>query len=106
MTAIALTEATFEEVIAGSDGPVLVEFWAEWCAPCRALAPVLESIVAENRDLALYKINSDEERAVAARFEVSAVPTTLVFKDGKLEKRLVGARGKRHLLEELGDLLS
>jgi thioredoxin 1 len=103
--AAALNEATFEEAIAGSEVPVLVEFWAEWCAPCRALAPVLESIVAEN-NLALYKVNSDEEPGLSAQFEVSAVPTTLVFREGKLERRLVGARGKRHLLEELGDLLS
>jgi len=104
--ATALNQATFDEVIAGSDVPVLVEFWAEWCPPCRALAPVLDSIVAENADLALYKVNSDEEPELAARFAVSSVPTTLVFKDGALAKRMIGARGKRHLLEELGDVLS
>lgn len=102
----SLSEATFDEVIAGSDVPVLVEFWAEWCPPCRALAPVLDSIVAENTNLVLYKVNSDEEPELAARFAVSSVPTMLVFNDGALAKRTVGARGKRHLLEELSVVLS
>ena len=102
----SLSEATFDEVIAGSDVPVLVEFWAEWCPPCRALAPVLDSIVAENANLVLYKVNSDEEPELAARFAVSSVPTMLVFNDGALAKRMVGARGKRHLLEELSVVLS
>ncbi|MBV8980955.1 MAG: thiol reductase thioredoxin, partial [Acidimicrobiia bacterium] len=67
-TATPLTDATFDEVIAASDGAVLVEFWAEWCAPCRALTPVLDSIVAENSSLVLYKVNADEQQAVTARF--------------------------------------
>ena len=103
--AASLSEATFDEVVAGSDVPVLVEFWAEWCPPCRVLGPVLDSIVAENGNLALYKVNSDEEPDLVARFAVSSVPTTLVFKDGALAKRMVGARGKRHLLEELSVVL-
>src|SRR4029077_20663223 len=106
MAAAALNETTFDEVVAGSDGPVLVEFWAEWCAPCRVLGPVLDSIVAENDNLVLYKVNSDQEPALVQRFAVSSVPTTLVFKDGTLATRMVGARGKRHLLEELGTVLS
>jgi thioredoxin 1 len=106
MTAATLSEATFDEVIAASDGPVLVEFWAEWCAPCRVLGPVLDSIVAENDNLLLYKVDSDAELELAARFTVSSVPTTLVFKDGTLVKRMVGARGKRQLLEELSSVLS
>jgi thioredoxin 1 len=106
MAAAALSEATFDEVVAGSDVPVIVEFWAKWCAPCRVLAPVLDSIVAENGNLALYKVNSDEEPGLVERFAVSSVPTTLVFKDGTLATRMVGARGKRHLLEELGTVLS
>lgn len=104
--ATGLTEATFDEVIAESDRPVLVEFGAEWCPPCKVLAPVLESLVAEHADrLVLYAVDSDEHPELTARFSVSSVPTTLVFKDGALVKRMVGARGKRQLLEELSDVL-
>jgi thioredoxin 1 len=105
--AIAIDDATFDEVMAASPVPVLVEFWAEWCAPCKALAPVLQSIVADHGDrLALYKVNSEENTELTARFEVSAVPTTLVFKDGALVKRMVGARGRGHFLEELAEIVS
>jgi thioredoxin 1 len=101
-----LTETTFDEVIGASDRPVLVEFGAEWCPPCKVLEPVLDSVVADHADeLVLYKIDSDEHPELSARFAVSSVPTMLVFKDGVLVKRIVGARGKRHLLEELSDVL-
>lgn len=102
----ALTEATFDDELAAWAGPVLVEFWTEWCPPCKAIAPVLEAIAAEQRDrLRVYKVNSDEHPALAARFEVVSVPTLLVFDDGRLVKRMIGARGKRHLLEELSEVL-
>ena len=104
--ATGLTEATFDEVIGASDRLVLVEFGAEWCPPCKVLAPILDSIAAEHADqLVLYNVDSDEHPELTARFSVSSVPTTLVFKDGVLVKRMVGARGKRQLLEELSGVL-
>jgi thioredoxin 1 len=100
-----LTEATFDEEIGGSPVPVLVEFWTEWCPPCKAIAPVLDAIAAEQRDrLRVYKVNSDDDPALAARFEVMSVPTLLVFDDGRLVKRMIGARGKHHLLQELAEV--
>jgi thioredoxin 1 len=105
--AAALTEQTFDEVIAGSEVPVIVEFWAEWCGPCKTLGPLLDRIAAENSDrLALYKVDSDEDPALVARFDVLSVPTTLVFVEGQLVKRMVGARGKRQLMEELAAVLT
>jgi thioredoxin 1 len=104
--ATTLTGATFDEVIGETDRAVLVEFGAEWCPPCKVLAPILDSIAAEHADqLVLYKVDSDEHPELTARFAVSSVPTTLVFKDGVLAKRMVGARGKRQMLEELSDVL-
>jgi thioredoxin 1 len=104
--AAALTDQTFDEVIAGSDVPVIVEFWADWCGPCKVLGPMLDDIAAEYGDrMALYKVDADEDPALVTRFGVASVPTTLVFDDGALVKRMVGARGKRHLLEELAGVL-
>jgi len=106
-TATDLTDATFDELIAASERPVLVEFWAEWCPPCRVLAPVLDDIASEHAErLVLYKVNSDENPGLVARFAVASVPTTLVFDRGAMVKRMIGARGKRHLLQELADVLS
>ena len=102
----SLTEATFDEEIGASPVPVLVEFWAEWCPPCKAIAPILDELAGEYADrLRVVKVNSDDNPGLAARFEVMAVPTMLVFDDGRLVKRMMGARGKRHLLEELAGVL-
>src|SRR5689334_17116664 len=99
---IELSDATFNEEVIGSDLPVLVEFTAEWCGPCKTLAPVLESISQEYGDrLRVLAIDVDDNPATTARYEVMSMPTLIVFKDGEPQRRLVGARPKGVLLKEL-----
>src|SRR6266498_1969608 len=98
----AVSDATFETEVLQSQGPVLVDFWAEWCGPCKMIAPILEEIAREHDGkIVIGKLNVDDNPAVARRFEVMAIPTLIVFKDGEPAKRLVGAKGKGQLLQEL-----
>ncbi len=109
MTAVAaeLSPATFDEDVAASPVPVLVEFWAEWCPPCKVLAPILDELASEHGEaLRVRKVNSDEHPQLSARFEVLAVPTILLFVEGEVRQRLVGARSKARLAEELAQALS
>ena len=100
--AITLTDSTFDEEIKGADEPVLVDFWAEWCGPCKMVEPVLEEIASENSGkLRLAKLNVDENLDVSRRFEVMSIPTLILFKDGEPQHRIIGAKGKGQLLQEL-----
>ena len=102
-----LTDTTFDEEIVASPLPVLVEFWAQWCPPCRLLAPILHSLAVEYSDLLrVCKVNSDERPALALRYEVMSVPTILVFHQGALRLRMVGARSRARLVEELAAVIS
>jgi thioredoxin 1 len=101
-----LTDTTFDEEIAGSAEPIVVDFWAEWCGPCKTIAPLLDQIAAENAGkLRIAKLNVDENPGIAQRFGVMSIPTLIVFKDGQPAKHMVGAKGKGQLLEELGEFL-
>lgn len=100
-----LTDTTFDEIVAGSDKPVLVDFWAEWCGPCKMIAPILSEIADEEDGIQIAKLNVDENPAVARRFEVMSIPTMILFKDGQIAKRLVGAKPKGAMLQELGEFL-
>src|SRR5438105_8646390 len=97
-----VTEQTFESEVLGSDQAVLVDFWAEWCGPCHAIAPVLDQIAEERSDLKVVKLNIDEEPALAQRYGVMSIPTLILFKDGDPAAAAVGAMPKTMLEERLG----
>ena len=101
-----LSSSTFNEVVASASEPVLVDFWAEWCTPCKMIAPILQEI-AEEQDgkLKIVKLNVDDSPDVAMKYQVMSIPTPIVFKDGVEVNRLVGARGKAQLLESLAAYL-
>ena len=99
---LTLTEQTFDEEIKGATGPVLVDFWAEWCGPCKMIAPVLDEIASDNPGrIRIAKINIDENLDLARRFEVMSIPTLILFQDGEPQLRIIGAKGKGQLLQEL-----
>jgi thioredoxin 1 len=105
-TITELTEETFDEEVGASDVPLVVDFWAEWCGPCRMVAPVLEQIAAENAGrLRVAKLDVDDAPGIARRFQIMSIPTLMVFHDGVAKKRLVGAKGKSQLLQELEEFI-
>ena len=99
----AVTESSFEQEVLQSEKPVLVDFWAEWCGPCHAVAPVLEKIAEERKDeVKLVKVNIDEEQALSLKYGVMSIPTMILFKDGEPSASVIGAQPKGAIERSLG----
>ena len=103
---IELTDATFDQTIHSSDVPVLVDFWAPWCGPCKMIAPILKEIADEYGDkVKICRLNVDDARDSAMEFGISAIPTLILFKDGQVQKKWVGLTGKKNLATAIDELL-
>ena len=96
-----VTDNNFQAEVIESDQATLVDFWAPWCGPCRAVAPILEEIAAEHADIKIVKLNVDDNQRTAAEYQVLSIPTMILFKDGAAAKTIIGSYPKRKLLEQL-----
>lgn len=101
MSVITINEDNFEQVVINSTKPVLIDFWASWCGPCRMLSPIVDEIANEHSEFVVGKINVDEEIGLATQFQVMSIPTLLVFKNGKLANKSVGLISKDSVLKLL-----
>lgn len=107
MGASPVTDADWVSEVIEADRPVLVDFWAEWCGPCRKVSPIVDEIAGEQADhLKVVKLNVDENPGAAREYGIMSIPTLMVFKDGKPDKKIVGAKGKAALMSELGAYLA
>ena len=104
-TVTAVTDDSFQAEVLESDRPVVVDFWAAWCGPCRVMSPILEELAGERPDLRVVKVDTDANQLIAAQYGVLSMPTFMVFRDGAPAGQIVGARPKKRLVADLEQLL-
>ncbi|GDX34049.1 thioredoxin [Actinomycetes bacterium] len=103
---IILTSANFDETVKSSSTPILVDFWAEWCGPCKAMNPILTEIAKEHAGkVTIAKLNVDDHGDIAQRFSVMSIPTMMLFQNGEMKKKMIGAKGKTQLLAEIAEFI-
>ena len=100
-----VTDENFDSEVVKSTKPTVVDFWAEWCGPCKVIAPILEELAAEQENIKIAKVNVDDSPDLARRYEIMSIPALIVFENGEPAKKLIGAKPKGALLEEIGEFL-
>ena len=102
MSVLTITKENFDELVLKSNKPVLVDFWASWCGPCRMMSPIVDEIAEEREDIVVGKINVDEEPEIATEYGIMSIPTLFLFKGGEIAQQIVGVRPKQQILDIIG----
>lgn len=101
MSVLKITNKNFEEEVLNSDKPVIIDFYAEWCGPCKMMSPIIDSIAEENQELKIGKVNVDEAQELAVRYNIMSIPTIIIFKNGNEHKKIIGVTSKENILKEI-----
>jgi len=101
MSVLKITNKNFEEEVLNSDKPVIIDFYADWCGPCKMMSPIIDSIAEENQELKVGKINVDEAQELAVKYNIMSIPTIIIFKNGNEHKKIIGVTSKENILKEI-----
>ena len=101
MSVLKITNKNFEEEVLNSDKPVIIDFYAEWCGPCKMMSPIIDSIAEESNNIKVGKVNVDEQQEISVKYNIMSIPTIIIFKNGNEHKKIVGVTSKENILKEI-----